>query len=578
MNQNRHCSFTKSAGPILCFAVVAIGCSGNIGNGGNADPRKSEAKPVGDVPSTTAKDAVVGSPMVANDEFALSDNAYLSPRLRMKSNNEIFAAIKAAFGFVVKDLAILPEETVDPATGFSNVSSQLQVGEAYFLALQKLARIVRDGASAESLVRFCTGANTSEAACANAFVTNHGKFLFGRNLDPADKESLLKVYAESRMINPDKTALRDTLEMMIQMPSFIYRTELGNPTAARGPNKLSPLEMAAALSSYFWEGPPDAELLAAADSGLLVTPSQIAAHASRLLKDPQSRPAFAKFVDQWLEIGRVGIIHKDEKLFPEFTRAVATAMRSETQTLVEKIVFAGDSSLKSLFGTDKTYLNEPLSQFYKIAVGSIKGAGFMPVTLPPERRGILSHGSFLAATGGEVETSPIVRGLFVRRRLLCGVLPPPPPGVAAMAEPDAVNKPKRDLFNQDRLPACSGCHSLINPLGFGLENFDSVGRYRTTERGAPVDSSGVLSSRDGTETKAFSSSEGYFSALAESSELTSCFVLRAFQFALGRPAGVEDKSVLAGLTKKFRSDKYNVANLMVEIAAGDAFTTRAAQN
>jgi hypothetical protein len=362
------------------------------------------------------------------------------------------------------------------------------------------------------------------------------------------------------------------------MPSFIYRTELGNPTATRGPKQMAPLEMAAALSSYFWEGPPDAELLMAADSGLLVAPSQIATHAKRLLKDPRARPAFAKFVDMWLEIGRVGLLHKDKKLFPEYTRSVAEAMIVETRTFAENIVFGGDSSLKSLFSSDKTYLNEPLSQYYKISVGRVKGVGFSQVDLPPERRGILSHGSVLSNTGGEVETSPIVRGLFVRRRLLCGVLPPPPPGVAATAEPDAENKPKRDLFNQDRLAACRGCHLLINPIGFGLENFDSTGRYRTTERGEPVDANGNLANQDATDSKAFSSSAGFFSALAESSELTSCFVLRAYQFALGRPAGIEDKPVLAGLTRKFRSNNFNIANLMMEIASSDAFTTRAAQN
>ncbi len=567
---------------ILCFGSVAIGCTGNIIDNDLRDPEVIPA----DGLSTTArigpetKDPVAGFPIVSADEkeFLLSEKAYLSPRLRMKSNNEIFRAIKATFGFEVRDLTLLPEETIDPVTGFSNISSQLQVGEAYYLALQKLARIVKDGATTESLLRFCTGPNAAEAACAGAFVMNHGKILFGRDVDPGDKESLMKVYTESRTINPDKIALRDVLETMVQMPSFIYRTELGIPAAARGPNKLTPQEIAAALSSYFWEGPPDAALLSAANSDLLSTSSQIATQTNRLFNDPKAKPAFAKFVDLWLEIGRLGALHKDNNLFPEYTRSVADAMRAETLTLAENIVFGGDSSLKSLFAYDKTFLNETLSQFYKISVGKIKGAGFSQTDLPPERRGILSHGSLLAVTGGEVETSPIVRGLFVRRRLLCGELPPPPPGVAAMAEPDAENKPKRELFNQHQLAACRGCHALINPLGFGIENFDSVGRYRTVERGTPVDPSGTLVNMNGTETKSFTSSAGFFSTLAESSELTSCFVLRAYQFALGRPAGIEDRGVLAALAKKFRLDKYNIAHLMMEIAASDPFTTRASQN
>ncbi len=565
---------------VLCFSSVAFGCTGNIvsetgtspGDGAGSTPRNDT--------TTKDKDPGAGSPTVkgGEGEFILSDKAFLRPRLRMKSNKEIFEAIKAAFGFEVKDPAILPEEPLDPTTGFSNISSQLQVGEAYFVGLQKLARIVRDGASSESLSRFCTGSNAADAACANAFVTNQGKILFGRNLDPSDKDSLIKVYTESRAINPDKIALRDTIETMIQMPSFIYRTELGSPTTAPGPTKMTNLEIAAALSSYFWEGPPDAELIMAADSGLLAAPAQMAKHANRLLKDPRARPAFARFVDQWLEIGRVGVVVKEKKTYPGFSRTIAEAMRIETQTFAENIVFGGDSSLKSIFGSDKTYLNETLSQFYKISVGKIKGAGFIQADLPPERRGILSHGSLLAVTGGEVETSPIVRGLFVRRRLLCGVLPPPAPGVAAMAEPDAEGKPKRDVFNQHLLPACVGCHALINPLGFGLENFDSVGRYRTTERGVQVDASGTLANNDRTEGKAFSSSESYFSALTESSELTSCFVLRAYQFALGRPAGIEDQSALAGLARKFRSDNFSVATLMTEIASSDAFSTRVTQN
>jgi Protein of unknown function (DUF1592)/Protein of unknown function (DUF1588)/Protein of unknown function (DUF1585) len=422
-------------------------------------------------------------------------------------------------------------------------------------------------------MRFCTGANASGQKCAEALVDNYGKLLIGRALEAEEQTALRSVYTASIKTKPESDALRAVLEALVQMASFINRTEFGAPDKGPSDLKMTNEEIAAALASYLWEGPPDAELLAAAASGSLRNePAKVEAQARRMFKDPRARVAFAKFVDQWLSIGSLETKTKDAKLFPDYSPAIAAAMRKETQTFIATRVFEGDASLKALFNAKTTYLNGALSKFY--GFGNVTGEAFVEVALPPERTGLLSHGSVMTAHSSGSATSPIVRGHFVRSSLMCNEIPSVPPGAATAFPDDGKPKPTKGRFNQDQISSCKGCHVLMNPIGFGLEGLDPVGRYRKQDGDFPVDSSGSLNSASNSTSIRPFEANGVFNSLAEAPELGLCFTLRMYQYAMGRKAGSQDKEVLVALAAQFKSNNFKIDELMIGIVKSKTFTAR----
>jgi hypothetical protein len=195
--------------------------------------------------------------------------------------------------------------------------------------------------------------------------------------------------------------------------------------------------------------------------------------------------------------------------------------------------------------------------------------------LPQRRAGILSQGSFILAHSGEVDTNPIRRGSFVIRHLLCGVIPDPPPGIEEVKVMLTKDSTVEDQYPQHRLPGCKHCHVFMNPLGFGFEDVDAVGKLRTSDNGKPIDSKGYILNTTTDEKTEFGPGEVY-KAVAEAPDTASCFVLRAFQYALGRAAGKEDRPRLLDLAKRFRANEMNVVELFADIIASESFAVRAA--
>jgi Protein of unknown function (DUF1592)/Protein of unknown function (DUF1588)/Protein of unknown function (DUF1585)/Protein of unknown function (DUF1595)/Protein of unknown function (DUF1587) len=511
------------------------------------------------------------APGAGNGAQGTGDTSF-APRLRLKSTAELFAAIRDVFGVTLQDKKALPSEGVEVVSGFSNNSNAYQVGETLFIALQNLSASASASIADAVLLKHCTGANATGTSCGKAFISNYGRLLFAREVTADEVATLLKVHAATYVAGADKDALKALAEAMLQMPSFLYRTEAGAPNSKNANNRMTPFEVAAALSSFLWESPPDAALLDAAANGKLSTSAEIEGQAKRLLADPKARSAFARFALQWLDIRDIELQTRDVKTFPGFSQAVAASMLQETQKFAEATVFDGDSTLKTLLSGKTTYLDKTLSDFY--GFGAAPGAALIEVPLPSLKAGILTQGSFMLAHAGESQTSPIKRGAFVRRRLMCNAILPAPPTAPTTVDPAAKGQSVRDVFNQDQKPGCLGCHRLMNPIGFGFENLDAVGRTRTSYNNVPIDSSGEIWSVDLAKSRPFTAGTGLFETLGTMPEVMDCFTVRMYQYALGRLAGKEDQATIDELASSFKKSNGRIVALMVQIATSPAFVNR----
>ncbi len=562
---------------VAAVQLSVVSCSGELTALGGAKPAGpgSSVTPGGPgTPNGPGQNppAPGKEPQVGANGFEFEADAQLAPRLRLKSNAELMTSVRETFGVSPSNPKILPTESVDKVTGFSNNSNAYRVGQETYLSLETLAGEVANGVAESALRERCTGGNASGLNCAKEMIKQRGRTLFAREVTTSEIDSLAKVFTAVSEKGQELEALRAVVEAMVQMPSFLYRTELGTVGQQAPNNPLTPYETAAALASFLWDGPPDAALLDAAAKGDLATPAGVASQAKRMVKDPKARAAFTRFAFQWLDIRDIESAPKDAKAYPTYSPAVVKSMIEETNQFVASTVFDKDSSLKTLLSAKTTHLDKTLSDFY--GFGNVTQAAFKEVSLPEVKAGVLSQGAFMVAHSGEVENSPVLTGTFVRRRLLCNAIPPPPPTAPTKVDAPSMSQTIKDVYNQDQKTGCGGCHQLTNRIGFGLANLDAVGKTRTLYNNLPIDSSGEIVSITDGPSRPFSGNGGVYDALGTMPETSDCFVLRLYQFALGRAAGKQDKSTLDDLAKQFRSTSPRIDDVMVAIATSPAFLTR----
>jgi hypothetical protein len=364
------------------------------------------------------------------------------------------------------------------------------------------------------------------------------------------------------------------LETMLQSPDFLYRVELSegaSPVDAEGTIvPLTSWEMASRLSYFLWGSMPDDDLLAAAESDELSTKEQIAAQARRMLDDPRARDAVAMFHQQWLDYDRIGNVGKDSTLFPEWSSAIGDLMKEEMRGFIDHVVFDGEGDLKTLLTAPYTYASEDLAKFYGASGGGKDGALGRVDFDPNQHAGILSMGAILAYYAHSDQTSPVLRGKLVREVFLCDTLDPPPAMFQPpMPDPDTTG---RERAKQHASGGCANCHNLMDPIGFGFENYDALGRWRDQENGAPIDASGSIieSDVDGN----FDGVRELTNRLAESEDVQACYAKMWFRFAYGRMETTEDACSMEQVTQTFSESGGNVKELLVALTQTDAFMYR----
>lgn len=365
-------------------------------------------------------------------------------------------------------------------------------------------------------------------------------------------------------------ALKLALKGVLVSPSFLFL--LDAPADRPGACKLGQYEVASHLSYFLWASMPDEELFRLAEQGKLHDEKVLRGQVRRMARDPRARGLADSFASQWLGIRALGTtVRPDARLFPEFTDELAASMREETTLFFDSIV-RDDRSVLQLLDADYTFVNEPLAKLYKI--NDVQGPEMRRVQLDdPLRGGILGHASVLTVTSYPHRTSPVLRGRWVLEELLGTEVPPPPPDVPVLDRRGTSNAQSvRQQLEKHRAKAeCATCHNRMDPLGFGLENFDPLGRWRAEQGGKPIDSSGVLPSGD------------KFTGLAELKKLlldkrrpefVANLSRKMLGYALAREVNKVDKLVVADAARALEDGGWRISCLLETIAVSYPFLHR----
>lgn len=467
----------------------------------------------------------------------------------------------------------------EESLGFDNQAAALGVtqllAEQYMRASEQIA--ARAVLHPERLMRGCDPAAQGAFACADLLIQGFGARAFRRPLEPSEVQRLTDLFGWGEAEYGFSSAVGLVLQAMLQSPHFLYRVELGMPDPTEGDVvRLTPNEIASRLSYLLWGSMPDDALFAAAEAGELDTPEQIEAQARRLLEDERAHQAVANFHTQWLGLGHIDTITKDPVMYPAYTEDLRPLWRAETEAFLNHVVFedeAGD--VEALLTAPYSMMNAELAAFYGVP-GPASDA-FERVELDPARRaGFLTHASLLSVLAKPDQSSPVHRGKFVRERLLCQILEPPPNDVEIVPPKVEPGVPTRERFRQHRdNPACAGCHQRMDPVGLGFEHYDGIGLWRDTDEGFPVDATGeVFQSRDAD--GPFDGALELARKLATSDEVRQCVVTQWFRFGYGRAEQDDDQCTLEQLNRAFAGGGYNIKALLVALTQTDAFRYRRA--
>ena len=416
-----------------------------------------------------------------------------------------------------------------------------------------------------------------EEACAARIVGTLARRAFHRPVTDEDVADLLAFYREGRAEGDFRAGVRRALESILVDPEFLFRIERDPPGAAPATAyRLSDLELAARLSFFLWASIPDDELLDAAAAGRLRDPEVLEAQVRRMLADERADTLVTSFAAQWLHLRRMRTVTPDVNAFPAFDENLRDALVRETELFVGSQL-RDDRSVVELLTADYTFVNERLARHYGIP--GVYGPRFRRVEWDDDRRrGLLGQGSILTVTSLATRTSPVVRGKWILENMLGTPPPPPPPDVPELPEREESGEPaslRARLEAHRANPACSGCHSRMDPLGFALENFDAVGRWRDADAGgAPIDTAGVLP--DGA---AFDGLPELRDILhGRRDEFVATVTEKLLTYALGRGVEPYDRPAIRAIVREAADDDYRWSSIIVGIARSLPFQQRRSES
>lgn len=492
---------------------------------------------------------------------ALTDPAAFGPvALTRLTRPEYGQALLDVLGVAPQALSLLPEDVLTP---FDNDSRSQATSTVLIAAIGDVAREAVTAALANDARRTalvpCTPSAPTDAACFRTFVERFGRSVLRRPLTTTEVQELAGLQRFSELEGDFFVGVGLVMRVLLQDPEFVYRVEVGMPVS-RAVVKLTPYEYAARMSFLLLGAPPAADLLDAAATGKLDTSRSARMVADRLLADPRSPMRVSRFHAMWLG-------YEQLRVAPQ----LATAFQAESEALIRKVLFQDKRAWTELLTTDEAFVDDELARIY----------GLPPPASPtwmrqtdPNRRGIIGQGAFLSAGGKFNDTSPVLRGIQVRERLFCQEIPSPPPEVNADEPPKAVaNACKTERYAAHAEAACASCHKLIDPVGSGLEAYDSVGKFRSHELGrpdCPVRGEGELAELG----IKFSGPAGLAKELVAGGKLGDCMSKNLFTFITGRHAAATDSSAVAGIRQMFAARGDRLGELLLDVVTSPAFRHR----
>lgn len=414
---------------------------------------------------------------------------------------------------------------------------------------------------------------TEEANCATQIISNLMQRAYRRPITEKDLRAPLKFYEEAKGNGGFEAGIELALRAILVSPHFLFRIEQDPVELPAGTAyRLSDVEVASRLSFFLWCSIPDVELLDVATRGNLRQPDVLEQQVRRMLADPRSESLSRNFAAQWLQLRNLESVSPDPRLFPDFDDNLRQALRRETELFFDNIV-REDRSVLELLHADYTFVNERLAKHYGIP--HVYGSHFRRIDLDQQsvRGGLLTQGSVLTVTSYAHRTSPVLRGKWVLTNVLGTPPPPPPPQVPELREKSETGKLlslRERIAEHRKNAACASCHNAMDPVGFALENFDAIGRWRSADNGVPIDASGALV--DGSE---FTSASELREAVMKRPELfVSTVIEKLFTYALGRGVEHYDAPAIRKVLQDAGRDKYRFSSLILDIASSAPFQMR----
>jgi hypothetical protein len=537
----------------LCLG--AIGCEHS--------PTNSQPTP----PGTAGSGGSVSMPQSC--EGPSPGPAPLHPLTRFEYNN------------IVRDLlsdasqpanAFPPENEVDGyrTNANANHANPLLVESYLMVAEQVSARAVT-----ERLAEVAPCADGEDpVACGYAFTSSFAERAFRRPLLEAELQPLTSLFLAGNQQSYAK-GVELVVQAVLQSPQFLYRVDsLKAATPESGAIALGSYELASRLAFSLWGSVPDTDLLAAARDGRLATPADVEREARRLLEDPRAHDIVRDFSEQWLDLKRLdGAVREGTELN---VNVLNSSLEQSLQRFLHASYFGEKGSFEKLFTDPTLWVDGTLASVYGGNPG--EDDGFLAQTLEEPRAGLLTQPALLALLSHSDQTAPVIRGVFVRERILCLPVPPPPPDVNAVPPDPDPNATTRERFRQHtEQEACSTCHRLIDGVGFGFERYDQLGRYRAIENDLDVDESGELlgTGEEGLDGAIVGAAE-LSARIAASPRARDCLAANWYTYTFGRQEQPEDSCSLAQLKERFADSGGDLKELLVGLTQTDSFLYRPA--
>jgi hypothetical protein len=476
------------------------------------------------------------------------------------------------FDNIVRDLLLdtsrpaaqlLPE---DLRTPFDNDYTMQYATQPLVDGIEVLARDVAQDLIADadrrSTVVGCDPSGPDDDACMRSFVTHFGRLALRRPLTDAEIDDYVGLGLDfSGQADDFYVGVELIVRALLQDTELVYRVELGTPVDDMpGVFKLGPYELASRMSFFLWGTTPDDALLDAAGAGSLDDSSGVHDYATAMMADERARNHVDRFHSLWL--GYAELPHP---------QALTSAMRTETAALVERVVFDEQRSWLDLFSFEESNIDATLADLYGMPAPQT-GAAWVPYD-GNGRMGLLSHGSFLSVASNVADTSPTRRGKFIREQLMCQTIPPPPPNVNADEPPDPeAAECKVDQYAAHAVGTCASCHDQMDKIGFGLENYDKQGAYRTHDDGneaCVIPGEGEL-----TGVGTFTGPDQLAQLLLDNDLLDVCVTQQRYRFAIGRAIETDDASFVTALSESFEAADHQFDDLLVALVANPSFAYR----
>jgi hypothetical protein len=542
--------------PLTCAAALSAACNGAAPGPGGP----------GNLPSGTAGSAGSGGGGNVTSAAVFAPAEPALPRLTTAQYQNV---IRDLFGPSI----IVPELEPDQRPysfsiiGASTTTVSEHGVDLYSNAAFSIAKAVFADTALRTTVVGCAPATPLDDACLTQFVTQLGLKAWRRPLQQPELDRY-KALASSIGLADPWLALEYVTAALLQSPNFLYRVELGEADAEKvGWKHYLGYEMASRLSFLLRNSFPDAELFAAAGRGDLATKDGVVAQASRLLDDKgPTETMMSALYSEYLDLPLLDDVAFPAEMDPNKT--LAASMRSEVLDIVNRIALRESGDMRSLFTTTTVAANQDLASLYGLPPTT--STTLAPATLAADgpRAGILTTGALLTLNNRPNRTSPTIRGLFIRQRLLCGTVPPPPPGIPPIMENDAgAPKTIREKLEQHRTnPACAACHASMDPIGLGMEDFDQYGRFRSTyDTGQAVDSNGDV---DGV---TFNGAKQLGELLSNDERVTACLVKQLYRYGSARLEAETEEAVLQSLDDQFKNAGYQLRPLLLALVGSDGF-------